>query len=480
MQHSDLADWDAVALSRAIADRQISCSEVMTAFLDRIERVNPVVNAIVSLRDRDAIMADARAADDEIAAGRHRGVLHGLPQAIKDLSPCKGFPNTQGSPIYASAISEADGIMVERMRAAGAIFIGKTNVPEFGLGSNTYNSVFGPTLNAYDQTRTAGGSSGGAGVALALGMLPVADGSDHGGSLRNPAAYNNVFGFRPTYGRVPGSTDEVFSTALTVSGPMARSVPDLAMLLSVQAGYDARIPTTIREEGSAFAGPIHADIEGWRIGWLGDFGGEIPLEAGIKDLCEDALKVLQSLGATVDEAKPDYPLETMFQHWILLRRAAFAAARHSIYVDPATRHLMKPEAQWEAEGGVAMTVLEFEAALRVRTAWYESMRRLFDRFDILVLPTAQVFPFQIGTQWPKEIAGRAMDTYHRWMQVVIPFTMANLPAMSVPIGFGAAGTPMGMQLAAPCGEDMRVLRIAHAYDEATRWVKTRRPALLGA
>ena len=475
---TDLADWDACDLSRAIAARQLSCREVMSAFLDRIERTNPAVNAIVSMRDRTDLLAEADAADRDLAAGRHRGVLHGLPQAIKDLSPCRGFPTTLGSPIYADAIAETDAIMVERMRDAGAIFVGKTNVPEFGLGSNTYNSVFGPTLNAHDQTRTAGGSSGGAAVALALGMLPVADGSDHGGSLRNPAAYNNVFGFRPSYGRVPGVTDEVFSTALTVSGPMARNVPDLAMLFSVQAGYDPRVPTSIRESGAQFARPLDTDIEGWRIGWLRDFGGEIPLEAGITDLCEAGLKVLEGLGATVEDARPDFPLETMFQHWILLRRAGFAASRRDIYADPQTRALMKPEAQWEAEGGLTMLALDVEAAMRVRTEWYHAMRRLFERYDILVLPTAQVFPFPIDVHWPKEIAGRTMDTYHRWMQVVIPFTMANLPAMSVPVGFNEAGLPMGMQLAGPSGEEMRVLRIAHAYDQATQWVRRKVPALL--
>ena len=478
-RHSELTGWDALTLSRAIAKREISCREVVTAFLDRVEELNPIVNAIVSLRERDGILLDADAADRDIAAGRHRGALHGLPQAIKDLSACRGFPNTLGSPIYADAMAETDAIMVERMRAAGAIFIGKTNVPEFGLGSNTYNAVFGPTLNAYDQGRTAGGSSGGAAVALALGMLPVADGSDHGGSLRNPAAYNNVFGFRPSYGRVPGATDEVFSTALTVAGPMARNVPDLAMLLSVQAGYDARVPTSIRESGTQFAGLLEQDIKGWRIGWLGDFDGEIPLEPGIRELCEAGLAVLEDLGATVEEVKPDYPLEKMFQNWIMLRRAGFAAARGDIFADPRTRAMMKPEAQWEAEGGLSISALDVEAGLRVRTEWYHAMRRLFERFDILVLPTAQVFPFPIDVHWPKEIAGRTMDTYHRWMQVVIPFTMANSPAISVPVGFNAAGLPMGMQFAAPSGEEMRVLRVAHAYDQATQWVAKRRPALLG-
>ncbi|TDR89094.1 amidase [Enterovirga rhinocerotis] len=476
---TDIADWDAIDVTKAIADKTVSCAEVMTAYLDRIERLNPVVNAIVSLRDREAIMADARRADEEIAAGRRRGPLHGLPQAIKDLAPCKGFPNTLGSPIHANTMAETDGIMVERMRAAGAIFIGKTNVPEFGLGSNTYNPVFGPTLNAYDQSRTAGGSSGGAAVALALGMLPVADGSDHGGSLRNPAAYNNVFGLRPSYGRVPGGTDEIFSTALGVSGPMARTVPDLALLLSVQAGYDPRIPTTIREDGSAFAKALDTDVSGWRVGWLGDLGGQIALEPGIRELCEAGLKALEGIGVKVEHAPlPDFPLEEMFQNWIRLRSAGFAAARRADYADPAKRALLKPEAQWEAEQGATVSALDFEASLRVRTAWYEAVRRLFDRYDILVLPTAQVFPFPKDVTWPRRIGEREMDTYHRWMQVVIPFTMANLPAISVPVGFNEAGLPMGMQLAGRSGDELSVLRIAHAYDQATQWVKRRRPGLL--
>jgi amidase len=239
---------DAHALSRAIRSRAISCVEVMSAYLDHIERVNPHVNAIVSLRDRGELLGEARRRDEELARGDGKGWMHGFPQAIKDLAATKGIRTTQGSPLYRDAVPTADAIFVERMKAAGSIIIGKTNTPEFGLGSQTYNPVFGPTLNAYDQGRTAGGSSGGAAVALALRMLPVADGSDHAGSLRNPAAFNNVLGLRPCYGRVPSNDDEVFIPQLGVAGPMARTVADLAALLSVQSGYDPRVPLSIRED----------------------------------------------------------------------------------------------------------------------------------------------------------------------------------------------------------------------------------------
>ena len=474
---SDPTDWEAVSLGRAIAARDVSCLEVMTAFLDRIERLNPQVTAIVSLRPREDLLGEARDRDADLARGLNRGPLHGFPQAIKDLSPAKGLPTTFGSPIYASTIATADSIMVERIRASGAVIIGKTNVPEFGFGSHTYNSVFGTTLNAYDQTRTAGGSSGGAGVAVALGMLPVADGSDHGGSLRNPAAFNNIFGMRPTAGRVPGATDEVFLPSLTVAGPMARTVPDLALLLSVQAGYDARTPNATREDPAIFAKPIEGDVKGLRIGWLGDFGGEIPFEPGILPLCEAGLAVLEELGAIVEPARPDFSRETMFQNWMNLRSWAVAATRGAIYRDPATRAQMKPEAIWEVERGLNLGAVEIERACRVRTEWYHSLNRLFARYDALVLPSAQAFPFPIETAWPATVGGRAMDTYHRWMEVMIPFTMGNMPAISVPVGFGPDGVPMGMQIAGPPHGELGILTIAHAYDKATNWVGRRPPAL---
>ena len=244
--------------------------------------------------------------------------MHGFPQAIKDLAPAAGFPLTKGSPLFGE-VSKEDGIFVARMRRAGAIVIGKTNTPEFGLGSQTYNPVFGPTLNAYDQAKTAGGSSGGAAVALALRMLPVADGSDHGGSLRNPAAFNNLFGFRPSYGRVPANAEEVFLPQLSVAGPMARTVPDLARLLSVMAGYDARLPFSIDEDPAVFAEPLKRDVKGLRLAWFGDLGGHLPMEPGILDLCRSALKVFEDMGCIVEEVAPDFDPERIWQAWLPLR-----------------------------------------------------------------------------------------------------------------------------------------------------------------
>src|SRR5262245_16135427 len=306
---SDIVMMNAVELSNAIRSKRVSCAEVMTAYLDHIGRLNPRVNAIVSLQDRDDLMAEARERDAQLARGEWLGWMHGFPQAPKDLFPTRGIRTTQGSPIFKDFIPTTDALVVEREKRAGSIIIGKSNTPEFGLGSHTFNKVFGTTLNPFDQTKTAGGSSGGAGVALALRMLPVADGSDHGGSLRNPAAWNNVFGFRLSYGRVPAQGLDVFYAWMGVQGPMARNVPDLAMLLSVQAGHDPRLPLSIRQDPGAFAGNLKRDFKGARIAWSGDFGGLMPFEPGVLDLCKAALKTFELLGCTVDEAWPDYPIE---------------------------------------------------------------------------------------------------------------------------------------------------------------------------
>ena len=278
MNVAEIVNLDAVALSRAIKAKQVSCVEVMNAYLDQIERLNPRVNAIVSLRPREDLLKEAADRDAQIARGEYLGWMHGFPHAVKDLEPTRGIRTTMGSPLFKNFFPRDDSILVERLRHAGAIIIGKTNVPEFGLGSQTYNPVFGTTLNAYDQSKTCGGSSGGAAVALALRMVPVADGSDHGGSLRNPAAFNNVFGFRTSSGRVPSQFYEVFIPSISVHGPMARTVPELAMFLSVIAGYDARAPLSIRQDPAEFAGPLERDFKGTRIGWVGDFGGQIPFD----------------------------------------------------------------------------------------------------------------------------------------------------------------------------------------------------------
>lgn len=475
---SAIVAMDAVALSHAIHARKLSCAEVMTAYLDQIERLNPVVNALVSLRERSDLMKDAAELDRELDAGHSRGWMHGFPQAIKDLAAAKGFPTTQGSPLFKDTIAESDAIFVARMRAAGAIIIGKSNTPEFGLGSHTFNPVFGATRNAYDQSRSAGGSSGGAAVALALHMLPVADGSDHGGSLRNPAAFNNVLGMRTSYGRVPSNSDEVFLPQLGVAGPMARKTRDLAALLAVQAGYDPRVPLSVREEPAGFLGNLNRDISGLRIGWLGDLGGHLPMEDGVLELCRTALDAFGDMGVHVEEVALGFDPEAVWQAWLKLRAWQAGANLVPIYNDPARRDFLKPEARWEVEQGLKLSAFDVTKASNLRSAWYQHVRGLFERYDVLVLPSAQVFPFAVESDWPKEIAGRAMDTYHRWMQVVIPVTMSGCPAISVPAGFNAAGLPMGMQLWGPNHSERLLLEVAQAYEDATGWVEKRKPGLL--
>jgi amidase len=476
---SDIVMMDALVLSRAIHAKQVSCVEVMEAYLDHIDAINPKVNAIVSLQDRGALLQRARERDELLARGEGRGWMHGFPQAIKDLTATKGIRTTQGSRIFKDFVPTADAIIVERVKRAGAIVIGKTNTPEFGLGSNTYNDVFGRTLNAYDQTKTAGGSTGGGAVATALRMLPVADGTDHGGSLRNPAAYNNLFGFRPSFGRVPAQQLDGFYAVMGTPGPMARNVTDLALLLSTQAGYDPRAPLSNRLDPARFAEPLKRDFKGVRVAWAGDFGGHIPYDPGVAELCKAALKVLEGLGCIVEEAFPDYPIESVWENWKILRAWQTGSALKVHYKDPAKRALMKPEAQFEIESGAKLTAYDIYDADVVRTAWYQALRTFFERYDYWIMPSASVFPFDANADWPKQVGGRTMDTYHRWMEVMIPVTMSSCPALGVPVGFNSAGLPMGMQIVAPNHGELACLQLAHAYDQATQWVAKRPPPLLG-
>ena len=477
---NDLVTADALQLSEWIRLRKVSCREVMSAFLDHIERVNTPANAIVSLRERAALLAEADERDAQLARGDHLGWMHGMPQAPKDLTATAGIASTQGSPLFRNEVPKADALMAARMRAQGAIFIGKTNTPEFGLGSNTYNTIFGKTLNAYDPTRSAGGSSGGTAVALALRMLPVADGSDMMGSLRNPAGWNNIFGFRPSQGRVPSvPAHDLFFNQLGYAGPMGRSVPDLAMLLSTQAGYDARAPLSISEDPAQFAGSLERDVGGTRIGWLGNYDGYLPMEDGVLAQCESALKDFESIGCKVEAARPDHPMEQLWQTWLTLRHFSCAGTLGALYRDPEKRALLKPEAQWEVEGGLRLSGEDVWNATVARSQWYNALLSLFERYDYLALPSAQVFPFDANEHWPKAIAGRTMDTYHRWMEVVIGASLAGLPVVCVPAGFNAQGLPMGLQVIGKPQGDLAVLQLAHAYDQATQWVKRRKPALLG-
>ncbi len=478
---SDIVLMDGVGLSRAIKSKQVSCVEVMTAYLDHIDVFNPRVNAIISMQPRETSMAQAKERDTQLARGEYLGWMHGFPHAVKDNMPVKGMPFTRGSALFKDFIAPADAIVVERMRGAGAIIIGKTNLPEFALGSQTHNSVFGTTLNPYDLSKTCGGSSGGAGVAVALRMLPVASGTDTNGSLRNPSAFNNVLALRPAYGRVPAEAPDVFNSGMSMVGPMARTVADLALLLSVQAGYDARVPLSVHQDPAQFAMPLRGDIKGKRIAWGGDLFAQImPFEAGVLDLCRGALETIQQLGCSVEEAVPDFPIEQLFAKMQVLRAWQLGATLIDLHKEPAKRGQLSEEARFEMETFLNLSAADIVAAATLRSGWYQAVRRFFEKYDYFVLPSAQVFPFDAKTHWPPEIAGRKMDVYYRWMEVMVPVTMSGCPAVNVPAGFNAAGLPMGLQIMASNHAERDCLELAYAYDEATRWVEKRPPSMLAS
>ncbi|MCC2674298.1 MAG: putative glutamyl-tRNA(Gln) amidotransferase, subunit [Ramlibacter sp.] len=479
MDLDELMALDAGALSRRIAAREVSCRELMQASLQRIAALNPQHNAIVSLREADALLREADARDAQLARGERHGWMHGFPVAVKDLSDVAGLPTTQGSLAVGRRIARSDALFVQRMKRAGAIVVGKTNTPEFGLGSHTFNEVFGVTRNAWDPSKSAGGSSGGAAVALALGMVPVADGSDFMGSLRNPAAFNNVVGMRPSRGRVPAvPAEDVFYAQLGTEGPMARTSEDVARLLCTMSGWDARAPLSLAD---ALPDPDAADPigvpPGKRIGWLGNIWPDLPLEPGIGDLCEAALRKLQAAGYVVEPCTLDVPRDAAWTAWLRLRQMLTGGKLRAIHAQPELRARMKPEAQWEVEQGLQLTGAQLYEASALRSAVYQAFARLFERFDHVAAPSAQVFPFDAALRWPQSIAGVAMDTYHRWMEIVAPFTMAGLPVVSVPVGFNADGLPMGLQIAGPARGDLRVLAIARAFEAIAPWAQQRPPVL---
>ena len=469
----------ATQLSGAIRKRDVSCKEVMAAYLERIHRYNPTYNAIVSLANDDTLLGQAEVADKALSKGEYWGWMHGMPHAVKDLADVRGFISSSGSPLFAKTVATKDSLPIERIRSAGAIFIGKTNTPEFGLGSQTYNTVFGTTRNAYNPELCAGGSSGGAAVGLAAQLLPVADGSDMMGSLRNPAAFNNVIGFRPTKGRVPGADEDakLFFNQLATDGPMGRNVTDTIQLLTTMAGYDAREPLSLRDalpNAETFtATPFNNEM---RIGWLGDYGGYLPTEPGLLPLCRDALGQLEHRGVVVESCTPDFEPARLWETWLTLRHFAFVDSQALLKNSTITSQL-KPEFQWEIEGSLGMTAARVVAADKARSDWYRAIMKLFERHDFLVLPTAQVFPFSADTHWPSEINGKAMDTYHRWMEVVIAGTLAGLPVVNLPVGFDSKGRPMGIQVMGPSGADKAVLEFALAYESATSFL-AQRPTLV--
>ncbi|TWO69441.1 amidase [Caenimonas sedimenti] len=468
---------DASTLSELIHARTVSCREVMQAHLARIARLNPQANAIVNLAAADVLMEQAATCDAELAQGRSRGWLHGLPIAIKDAADALGFPTTKGCLLLADNLPARDSVMTARVKAAGAIVIGKTNIPELGLGSHTFNSLFGATRNAWDPLVTAGGSSGGAAVALALRMLPIADGSDFMGSLRNPAAWNHVFGMRPTQGRVPsGPGPDVWIDQLSTEGPMARTVQDLGRLLATQAGHDPALPLSLQSGLDAPAAADPSTLRGLRIGWLGDLGGYLAMDDGVLAACEDALRHCTDAGAIVEATSLGTDPAALWDCWLAWRRALTGPRVAALIDRPGARDKIKPEALWEYDCSLGLSFMDFMRASQVRTAYYQHMRQLFERWDVLALPAAQVWPFDVNERWPKQIAGRTMDTYHRWMEVTLYATLAGLPAISVPAGFHPQkGWPMGIQLIAKHSADALLLRVAGAYEAVRAGFIAQRP-----
>jgi amidase len=451
--------------------KELSAHEVMTAHLDRIERINKKVNAIVTLLPERAIEG-ARAADDALARGKQVGPLHGLPIAHKDLVPTKGIRTTLGSPIFKDFVPEQDGLIVERLRNAGAITIGKTNTPEFGAGSQTFNEVFGETLNPYDLTKTCGGSSGGATVALACGMLPIADGSDMGGSLRNPASFCNVVGFRPSPGRVPHWPDQAAWFTLQVEGPMARTVQDVALLLSAIAGPDPRSPISITEPGSRFAEPLERNLKRVRIAWSRDLGG-LPVDPRVTAAIDAQRHVFESLGCTIEDAEPDFAdADEVFK---ILRAWRFELSRSDLL--QTNRDLLKDTVIWNIEQGVKLAGPQIGWAERKRTELYHRVRTFMERYEFLILPVSQVPPFDVKQRYVTEINDVAMDTYIDWMRSCYYITLTGHPAASVPCGFTPDGLPIGVQIVGRHQDDFGVLQLAHAFEQATTFWKRRPPAI---
>jgi amidase len=456
---------------RAVAAKEISARELLQLHLDRIAGANSDVNAIVSL-DVDRARQGAAEADERLTAGGPVGPLHGLPHAFKDTHEVAGWRTTFGSPLRADYVPKRDDLVAERIRAAGVVVIGKTNVPEWAAGSHTFNPIFGTTRNPYDLTRSAGGSSGGAAAGLAAGMVPLADGSDMGGSLRNPASFNNVVGLRPSVGRVPNWPAVNGWEVTSVSGPMARNVEDLALLLSVLAGPTRRAPLSLEAPGTTFAPPLHGDLSGVRVAVSVDLGGAFQVDRAVAEVIRDQAKVFEAGGAVVDDAHPvlhsaDATFRTL-RAWLFQHRFRTLLDKRPDDFKPSLRD--------NIEAGAGLTGADVAKAYQQLTSIHDRMRVFFETYDVLAIPVSQVPPFSAEQEFPAEINGQPQETYLDWMRSAYLITVTGCPAISVPAGFTQEGWPVGIQLVGPVRGERRLLEIAHAFEQATR-VGDRRPSL---
>jgi amidase len=468
--NDDLCTRPATELAAMVRAREVSARELLEAHLARIERVNPAVNAVVTL-DAEGARAAADAADAVLAAGEPVGPLHGLPVAHKDTHATGGMRTTWGSPLHTDTVPLRDELVVARLRAAGAIRVGKTNVPEFAAGSHTFNPVFGVTHNPYRNGLSAGGSSGGAAAALAAGLVPVAEGSDMGGSLRNPAGFCNVVGLRPTPGRVPTWPAPIAWSQLSVQGPMGRTVADVALQLSVLAGPDPRVPIALEEPGAGFAAPLPDRLDGLRVAWAPDLGGRVTVDPAITAVLTSSLGVFADLGAVVEEACPD--LDGADEVFGTLRAWLF----ESSFGELGRRHQgsVKESIRWNASLGAKLTGPDLARTEIAHTKLYERVVEFFGRYDVLLAPTTQVLPFPVELEYPTEIAGVHQENYLEWMRSCTVISATGCPALSVPGGFTDDGLPVGLQVIGAPRADRRVLEVGHAFEQATRFGERRPP-----
>ena len=467
MNAQDICFLPAVELARLIREREVSALEVMQAHLDQIERTNPRINAIVTLLPERALDS-AREMDARLARGDDPGPLGGLPVAHKDLVETKGIRTTHGSPIFSDFVPDQDALIVERLKNGGALTIGKTNTPEFGAGSQTFNAVFGATRNPHNPDKTCGGSSGGAAAALASGMIPIADGSDLGGSLRNPASFCNVAGLRPSAGRVPSWPSSSAWFPMAVLGPMGRTVADIALQMSAIVGPDPRSPISIEEPATLFSRPLERDCKGLRIAWSRDLGG-LPVDAEVTRVLDAHRVVFEKLGCDVSDADPDLrDADEIFQ---VLRAWNFELKYGELL--KTKREQMKDTVVWNIEEGARLSGSQIGSAERKRTQLFHRMRNFMDNYDFLVAPVVQVLPFDVKQPYVTEINGEQMGTYIDWMKSCFRISVTGQPALSVPCGFSRDGLPVGLQIVGRYRDDFGVLQLGHAFEQETGYWKRR-------
>ncbi len=464
---------DATELLELVQCRKISARELLEAHLNQIACVNPKVNAIVTLVEEQA-RRRAHELDELQARGQPLGLLHGLPIAHKDLTMTKGIRTTFGSPIYSDNIPGRDELLIHRLKQAGVVTLGKTNTPEFGAGSQTFNQVFGATLNPYDLSKTCGGSSGGAAVALATRMLPIADGSDMGGSLRNPASFCNVVGLRPSTGRVPSWPTDHAWFSFGVQGPMARSVRDIALMLQATAGPDPRVPLSINEPGELFGQSLELDCRNLRVAWAPTLGG-IPVASEVLGVLQQQRRVFEDLGCQVEDACPD--LREADEVFKVLRAFRFEMKFGPLMSEHAD--VMKDTVLWNIEEGTKLTGSQIGKAQQRRTKLFQRTLQFFEKYDFLVAPVCQVLPFDVTQPYIKKIEGVEMETYIDWMKSCYFITATGMPAISVPAGFAKSGLPVGIQLVGGFRDDFRLLQLAHEFEKLTG-IATQLPSVVQA